>query len=90
MSCTFVIKRPQKCQNDVSFILFKMADVKAGKTAFIKAPTLGPMLGITRQSLVMPSSDPRDKIVYPIHKLMLDSYKPSALSSRIPQDHFGP
>ena len=32
------------------------------------------LFGITRQSLVMPSSDPRDRIVYPIHKLMIDSY----------------
>ena len=29
---------------------------------------------ITRQSLVIPSSDPPDRIVYPIHKLMIDSY----------------
>ena len=38
--------------------------------------SLGSLFGITRQSLVMPSSDPRDRIVYPIHKLMIDSYIP--------------
>ena len=32
------------------------------------------LFGITWQSLVMPSNDPRDRIVYPIHKLMIDSY----------------
>ena len=38
--------------------------------------TLGTLFGIIRQSLVMPSSDPRDRIVYPIHRLMIDSYNP--------------
>ena len=36
--------------------------------------SLGSLFGITRQSLVMPNSDPREKIVYPIHKHMIDFY----------------
>ena len=28
----------------------------------------------------MQSSDPRDRIVYPIHKLMIDSYNPSFIT----------
>ena len=32
------------------------------------------LFGITQQSLAMPNSDPSDRIVYPIHKLMTDSY----------------
>ena len=31
------------------------------------------LFGITRQSLVMPRNDPRDRIFYPIYKLMIDS-----------------
>ena len=40
--------------------------------------SLGSLLGITRQCLVMPSSDPRERIVYPIHKLLIDSYNPDS------------
>ena len=36
--------------------------------------SLGSLFGITQQSLVMPSSDPWDRTVYPIHKFMIDSY----------------
>ena len=40
----------------------------------IDKPSFGSMYSITRQSLVMPSSDPRSRIFYPIQKLMIDSY----------------
>ena len=45
--------------------------------------TLGLLFGITRQSLVMPSNGPRDRIAYPIHKLMIDSYNPSVWLSEM-------
>ena len=38
--------------------------------------SLWSLFGITWQSLVMQSSDPRGRIVYSIHKLMIDSYIP--------------
>ena len=37
---------------------------------------LGSLFGITRQSLVMPNSDPWDRFVDPYLTLMTDSYSP--------------
>ena len=36
--------------------------------------SLETLFGITLQSLMIPSRDPWDRIVYPIHKLMIDSF----------------
>ena len=46
--------------------------------------SLESLFGTTRQSLVMPSSDPRDIIVYRIHKLMIDSYSPENIFLTVP------
>ena len=63
-----------------TLVLFKMAEVNAGylkiKLDLLtgckkKNPTC---VGGKERQIVMPSSDPQDRIVYPIHKLMIDSY----------------
>ena len=88
MSGNFVVKRRHKNVRMTS-VLFKMANAKVGylkvKLNLLKESnmrlwigqtnlSLGSLFGITRQSLVMLSSDPQDRIVYPIHKLMIDYY----------------
>ena len=57
--------------------LFKRWHPKESHISLRKVSTnlsLGSPYGITRRSLVMPNSDPRDRLVYPIHKLMINSY----------------
>ena len=70
MSHNFVVKQCHKNVRMTS-VLFKMADINVG------------YLKIKMQSLMMPSSDPRDRIVYPIHKLMIDSYIQSSLTMMV-------
>ena len=44
--------------------------------------SLGSLFGITRQSLVMPNSDPWDRFVDPYLTLMTDSYSNSAKNNK--------
>ena len=72
MSRKFVVKR-RHINVRMTSALFKMVDVNVGnlKVNMDLLKRWHPKV-CKKKSRVMPNSDPRDRIIYPIHKLMLD------------------